>query len=135
MVFYRTSRPTLGGDGMINMSCDLMLDLTTILNSFDPISLPEMENVKLMDRLDAKFTFRVDQLGAILQEIRPHYRLLEVGGIRANRYETVYFDTENLLLYSKHHAGKFTRYKIRFRKYVDSGLCFFEIKAKNNKGR
>lgn len=112
-----------------------MLDLTTILNAFDSISLQEMENVRLMDRLDAKFTFRIDQLRDVLEEMRPYYRLLEVNGCRASRYETLYFDTENLLLYSKHHAGKFTRYKIRFRKYVDSGLCFFEIKAKNNKGR
>jgi hypothetical protein len=32
--------------------------------------------------------------------------------------------------------GKLNRYKLRFRRYVDSGgLSFFEIKFKNNKGR
>jgi hypothetical protein len=65
----------------------------------------------------------------------PHYRLLEVDGVRAHRYETLYFDTDDLSLYARHHSGKFARHKVRYRRYVDSGLCFFEIKAKGNKGR
>ena len=105
------------------------------LDAFDPISLTEMDNVKLMNRVDTKFTFRVDQLPHILEEMIPQYRLLEVNGVRASRYETLYFDNHRLDLYARHHSGKFTRYKMRYRKYVDSDLCFFEIKAKNNKGR
>ena len=68
-------------------------------------------------------------------EMLPHYRVLEVSGTRFHRYETLYFDTGNLDLYSKHHSGKFTRHKIRYRKYLDSQLCFFEVKTKTNKGR
>ncbi|MBI3416088.1 MAG: polyphosphate polymerase domain-containing protein [Verrucomicrobia bacterium] len=112
-----------------------MHDLNAILKNFDPISLNEMEGVKLMDRLDAKFTFRSEQLPAILQAMVPHYRMLEVEGVRANRYETLYFDTDDFALFATHHSGKFIRYKVRFRRYVDSDLCFFEVKAKNNKGR
>lgn len=110
-------------------------ELDAIIQQFDPISLSEMEGVKLMDRLDAKFTFRVDQFPGILQEMLPHYRVLEVKGARANRYETLYFDTDDFALFARHHSGKFARYKVRFRRYVDSDLCFFEVKAKNNKGR
>ena len=112
-----------------------MRDLANILDTFEPVSLAEMDNVKLMDRFDSKFTFRIDHLPRVLEEMKPYYRVLEVGGVRASRYETLYFDTNSLLLYSRHHTGKFTRYKVRYRKYVDSDLCFFEIKAKNNKGR
>ena len=110
-------------------------ELDAILKDFDPISLQEMENVKLLDRVDTKFTFRIDQLADILEKIVPHYRILDVNGVRANQYQTLYFDTDNFGLYARHHSGKFTRYKVRYRRYVDSNLCFFEIKAKNNKGR
>jgi hypothetical protein len=65
----------------------------------------------------------------------PQYRVLEVNRVRAHRYETLYFDTRGLALYARHHSGKFTRHKIRYRRYADSGVCFFEIKAKNNKAR
>lgn len=109
--------------------------LESSLKVFEPISLSEMENVKLMDRLDTKFTFHSNRLAAILEAMRPDYCVLEVKGVRASRYETLYFDTGNLDLYARHHSGKFSRHKIRYRRYLDSELCFFEVKAKNNKGR
>jgi hypothetical protein len=112
-----------------------MSQLDEIVGRFESVSLEAMDNVKLLDRFDTKFTFRMDQLPGILAEMFPHYRVLEVGGTRSHRYETLYFDTGNLALYSKHHSGKFTRQKVRYRKYLDSQLCFFEVKTKTNKGR
>ncbi len=112
-----------------------MQEIDAILRDFEPISLEDMESVKLLDRVDTKFTFRIAQLPSVLGGMRPHYRVLEVNGVRANRYETLYFDTDSLSLYASHHSGKFIRHKLRYRRYVDSDLCFFEIKAKNNKGR
>ncbi len=94
-----------------------------------------MDSVKLMDRTDTKFVFHVQDLDAILSEIATHYRALEVEGTRWSPYETLYFDTESLDLYLRHHNQKLNRYKIRYRKYVNSNLHFFEIKFKNNKGR
>ena len=94
-----------------------------------------MDNVRLLERFDTKFTFRKDQLAGILDEMVSDYRVLDVEGTRCHRYETVYFDTDNLDLYSRHHSGKFIRQKIRYRKYLDSKLCFFEIKSKSNKGQ
>lgn len=107
----------------------------TVLNDFEPISLKEMDSVKLMDRTDTKFIFHIKQLPEILNEIRPFYRSLEVGGIRMSKYETLYYDTDDFELYTRHHCGKMNRYKVRSRKYVESNLNFFEVKYKNNKGR
>jgi len=112
-----------------------MSELDAIIERFESVSLEGMDNVKLLDRFDTKFTFRKDQLSGIFDEILSHYLVLEVSGTRFHRYETLYFDTGNLGLYSKHHSGKYTRHKVRYRKYVDSQLCFFEVKAKTNKGR
>ncbi|MGL4631221.1 MAG: polyphosphate polymerase domain-containing protein [Leadbetterella sp.] len=102
---------------------------------FENISLQEMDGVKLMDRVDSKYLIPLNVLPQILEEIIPFYRILEINGVRLNRYETQYFDFNNYELYHNHQAGKTNRYKVRFRKYVESDLCFFEIKHKNNKGR
>lgn len=112
-----------------------MRSLDEIIAAFKPISLEEMDSVKLMDRTDTKFVFHVQDLDKILTEIVDHYRALEVEGTRWSPYETLYFDTSSLELYLRHHNQKMNRYKIRYRKYVNSNLHFFEIKFKNNKGR
>ncbi len=94
-----------------------------------------MDRVKLMDRMDTKFVFPLSQLANILQTIHSDYQVLAVNGHRISRYESLYFDTKGFDLYHHHHRGKLNRYKIRFRKYVESELNFFEVKFKNNKGR
>lgn len=106
-----------------------------ILLPFEPISLKEMDNVKLLDRVDTKFMFHRKHLAAIFKEMQNDYRVLEIGGKRSSQYETLYFDTEGFELYLQHHNGRLNRYKFRSRRYVDSNLHFFEIKFKNNKGR
>jgi hypothetical protein len=105
------------------------------LHLFEPISLEEMDSVKLQDRTDTKFVFHADQLNNILERISPGYRILELNGKRASPYETLYFDTPAMDLFHSHHRGKLNRYKVRFRKYVDSDLTFFEVKFKSNRGR
>lgn len=105
------------------------------LNQFDPITLEEMEGVKLMDRTDTKFTFNINELPTILEEAKNYYRILSVEGNRISRYKTLYFDTQDFDLYNEHHSGKLNRYKIRHRTYVESNIGFLEVKFKNNKGR
>jgi hypothetical protein len=105
------------------------------LSAFDPITLKEMDSVKLMDRTDTKFIFNLSQLPAILTEAIEFYKILDIEGNRISRYKTLYFDFENFKLYNEHHAGKLNRYKIRHRTYVESNLGFLEVKFKNNKGR
>lgn len=105
------------------------------LNQFDPITLEEMDGVKLMDRTDTKFTFNINELPSILEEAKNYYKILSVEGNRISRYKTLYFDTQDFDLYNEHHSGKLNRYKIRHRTYVESNIGFLEVKFKNNKGR
>jgi hypothetical protein len=102
---------------------------------FEPISLAQMDGVKLMDRTDTKFVFKFEKLPGFLEQIMNYYSVLEVANARVSRYNTLYFDTDDFQLYLQHQNGKLNRHKIRFRRYVESGLNFFEIKFKNNKGR
>lgn len=105
------------------------------LSSFSPITLDEMNAVKLLDRLDKKYTFPAFRLDEILEHLKHNYKILAIDGLRYARYETRYFDTPDFEMYTKHHNRKLNRYKVRFRTYLDSGLHFFEVKFKTNKGR
>lgn len=110
-------------------------DLNTLLNTFQPISLEEMDSVKLMNRTDTKYIFNISELPSILQNLKNDYRCFYINGTRLSTYKTLYFDTEDFLLYRQHHNGILNRYKLRHRSYVESNLNFLEIKFKTNKDR
>ncbi len=112
-----------------------MQNVTSILSTFTPISLKEMDGVKLMDRMDTKYVFDIKELPALLEEIKPHYSCLHINEKIISSYQTLYYDTKSFLLYNKHHNGELNRYKIRRRTYLDSQLDYLEVKFKNNKGR
>lgn len=105
------------------------------LSSFAPISLSEMESVKLMNRIDTKYAVPMSVLPAILRAAQTDYFVQEIDGKRIATYDTMYYDTESLDMYVRHHDRQLVRQKIRVRQYVDSDLTFLEIKRKNNKGR
>jgi hypothetical protein len=112
-----------------------MFIIDDLLAPFESISLTEMDGVKLLNRVDTKFTFRRSKLPVIINRMKDDYMILEAGGARVGKYETVYFDTTDHRMYLHHHNGRLNRYKIRFRKYINTDETFFEIKFKNNKGR
>ncbi|MDQ3191427.1 MAG: polyphosphate polymerase domain-containing protein [Bacteroidota bacterium] len=119
-----------------------MIPNTTVFNKikqllmdFNSVNLNEIEKVKLMNRTDTKFVFHINKFPSILENLKENYMVLEIENKRICEYQTLYFDTEKLDLYMKHHNGRLNRYKIRCRKYVESNLNFFEIKFKNNKSR
>ena len=106
-----------------------------IVPLFTPISLDEMDNVKLMNRIDTKYLLNIKQLPNILKIAQKDYRIVEIKGARIMGYESLYFDTPDHEMYIKHHNRKLNRYKVRIRQYLDSHEFFLEIKFKNNKGR
>jgi len=112
-----------------------MNNLAINLSDFAPISLREMDDVKLLDRVDTKFVIHRDSLAGYLEAISSKYRVLCIDGQLIHPYETLYFDTPDFHLYQMHHNGVLNRYKLRCRKYVSSGDSFFEIKTKTNKSR
>ena len=101
-----------------------------ILNSFQPISLKQMDEVKLMNRTDTKFVLNRSFFNKILPDLANSYRVLEIEGKRLSSYKTLYYDTEGFQLFLDHHNGKGNRFKIRIRNYVESNLFFLEIKNK-----
>ena len=114
---------------------DSRKDIEETLRSFAPIGLSEMESVKLMNRIDTKYAVPMSVLPAILSAAQADYYVQEIDGKRIATYDTMYYDTESLDMYVRHHDRQLVRQKIRVRQYVDSDLTFLEIKRKNNKGR
>ena len=112
-----------------------MSNLPQIVADFLPISLDEMDDVKLMSRTDTKFAFKANKMPLLLQELLPFYRILAIDGKLIHDYKSLYYDTDNRKFYLDHHNGRVNRNKIRFREYVGSKLTFLEIKRKNNKGK
>ena len=112
-----------------------MTNIKELLQKFDPVSLTEIGEVKLMNRIDWKYWFHISQLENILTEIVSDYDILEINGHRLMEYRSTYYDTDDDLMYIKHHNRKLNRHKIRRRIYLTSGDDFFEIKFKTNKRR
>ena len=92
-----------------------------------------MNGVKLLKRYDTKFIFHKSRLKSLFDYLYRDYKILEIDGRRLFSYETLYYDTDDFLFYRQHHNRKLGRYKVRCRRYVESGQCFFEVKYKNNK--
>jgi len=110
-------------------------DLAQIIANFSPISLDEMDDVKLMSRTDTKFAFQSIKIPHLLLKMQPYYRVLLIEGRLIHDYKSLYYDTDDRRFYLDHHNDRVNRNKIRFREYVGSKLTFLEIKLKNNKGR
>lgn len=112
-----------------------MNNIASILSTFLPVSLEEMDHVKLLDRIDSKYVMNISQLPVYLTSLKEQYSLLVIEGKSVHPYETLYYDTPGFRLYQMHHNGLRNRYKLRCRKYVNSGISYFEIKSKTNTGR
>lgn len=110
-------------------------ELHDILQQFAPISLAEMSDVKLMNRIDTKYVMPMRLLPELLLMAKDAYYVQAIDGKRTGDYDTTYYDTEDLEMYIRHHDRQLVRQKIRVREYVESKLFFLEIKRKNNRGR
>ncbi|TPX02413.1 polyphosphate polymerase domain-containing protein [Schumannella luteola] len=66
----------------------------------------------------------------MLATLAPETRVLEIDGARGAVYESVYFDTDDLLSYRMAALGRRRRFKLRTRSYLDSGDAFLELKTK-----
>lgn len=107
-------------------------EVNSVLQQMDGLSLQQLDGVELLNRVDSKYVFHFKHFISILHELAPHYHVLDIDGRRIFNYESLYFDTPEWLLYRFHHSGRPNRVKVRYRRYMDSGLTFFEVKYKVN---
>lgn len=109
--------------------------LQQLLQDYRSVSLEQMGKVKLLNRTDTKYVTTVQGLEKLLQMASGSYFIQEIEGKKLMPYTTLYFDTDECDMYSRHQRGCKTRQKIRVRRYENSDVFFLEVKRKNNKGR
>src|SRR5512143_3840741 len=79
--------------------------LRHLLATFDLITLAQMSGAALLDRSEIKYVMPLRLLVPVLADLRGAYRVLVVAGQPFSRYRTLYFDTGDLAMYRRHHAG------------------------------
>lgn len=104
------------------------------IQSFNRVALADLDQVKLMDRIDHKYCLHRHILPVVLDSLKSHYSVLEIDSETIFPYNNTYFDTLDDQMYLSHHNGSGKRFKIRVRQYVQSKDNFLEVKLKNNKG-
>ncbi len=105
-------------------------------HKFDAISLQDLNlQAALLDRQESKYVLTPERFFEIVPDLTRSFRILEIGELRIFNYKSFYFDSDNLIGYTYHNQERIKRrFKIRSRHYVDSDLCFFEIKLKSKRG-
>ncbi len=97
---------------------------------FEPVTLKQLDSVELQNRIDTKYVLTQEQLLSLLSGIHDEQYVLEIDKHRIFNYKTIYYDTHDFQFYKDHHNECVNRVKVRSREYVESHLCFFEIKRK-----
>lgn len=110
-----------------------MNQLNPILELMKPISLEEMKAVQLMNRVDTKYITTIKDLPILFEKLKEDYYAQNIMDHTIAPYKTLYYDTEDVKMYTAHHNRKLCRQKIRIRSYRQSETTFCEIKNKNNK--
>jgi hypothetical protein len=107
-----------------------MQQIQEILDTFESVSLQDLDTVMLQNRIDTKYILTMQELEQVLHEIQKNQKVLEIDDTRLFTYKTVYFDTPDFRFYKDHHNGCINRVKVRCREYVESHLVMYEIKRK-----
>ena len=105
-----------------------------LLQAFPAASWGDVQATALQRRFDRKFVLRGEQLEQVLHKVKGRYLILPTaGGLLAN-YNTVYFDTPDMFMFTQHARGKRPRFKVRIRHYPDRACSYLEVKQKTNRG-
>lgn len=105
------------------------------LDTLAPIGLEELvARAALQTRMDRKYVLPVAELPALLRGLDPDTQVLQIGGLRAFQYRSVYFDTPDLTCFRLAAHRRRHRFKIRTRSYLDSATCWLEVKTEGTRG-
>jgi len=108
----------------------------SVLYNLASVSLEELNaKASMLNRINNKYLVPTEGMTGLLQSLKPHFEILEINKKRTFLYQSCYFDDDKYVTYFAHHQGRRNRFKVRTRKYLDSGMCFLEVKLKSSRGR
>lgn len=100
----------------------------------DTITLAELNSeASLLTRMDRKYLVPPGDTQDVVDYLAPRAQVLQIDGLRHFRYASTYFDTPGLDAYFLAAHKRRRRFKIRTRTYLDSGLCFLEVKTNGSR--
>ena len=103
-------------------------------DGIDTITLAELNSeASLLTRIDRKYLVPPGATQEVVNHLAPRAQVLQIDGLRHFRYASTYFDTPGLDAYFLAAYKRRRRYKIRTRTYLDSGLCFLEVKTNGSR--
>ena len=106
-----------------------------LVERLEPVSLAELDAAAaLQTRTDRKYVVAPATWAIALAGLERTPRVLEMGGLRAFRYESVYFDTPDLDSFRDAARRRPRRYKVRTRHYVETGSRAIEVKLRSRSG-
>lgn len=109
--------------------------MSAAVSRFDAVALDELvAEASLLTRVDRKYVVPRAQLDTLLNELDAATRVLEIDGARDFAYESVYFDTPDLLSFRMAAQPRRRRFKLRTRAYLDVGSAYLEIKTRGARG-
>ena len=98
------------------------------------ITLAELNaEAGLLTRMDRKYLVPPDDAQDIIDILAPRAQVLQIDGLRNFQYASTYFDTSALDAFFLAAYKRRRRYKIRTRTYLDSDLCFLEVKTNGSR--
>lgn len=107
----------------------------TVTAHLGAVSLADLtEKAGLQTRVDRKYVLPLPDVAALIARLDPGTRVLEIDGQRAFRYRSVYFDTPDLVSFRLTAHRRRRRFKVRTRSYLDSALCWLEVKTEGFRG-
>ncbi|HUP76776.1 MAG TPA: polyphosphate polymerase domain-containing protein [Acidimicrobiales bacterium] len=109
--------------------------LHAVATRLDSASLDDtMAIAELQTRVDRKYILTPRAFHQLTVDLHDQMEVLEIDGHRCFRYESVYFDTEDLASYYDAARERRRRFKVRTRAYLDSGRCALEVKTAGGRG-
>lgn len=109
-------------------------DALTGMGRMPAVAVPP-EQLRLLRRVDSKYTMPRAQLAALLDGLSDRFVVLTSAGHYTARYVTVYFDSDQQQFLHDHLRGRRPRHKLRVRHYLERRLSSLEIKSKTPGGR
>ena len=88
----------------------------------------------LLTRVDRKYLVPLERAQDLVNGLTPDARVLDIDGRRRFSYASTYFDTPGLEAFMLAARKRRRRFKVRTRTYLDTGLCFLEVKTRGARG-
>ena len=98
-------------------------------------SLAELNSAAgLLTRVDRKYLVPLERAQELVGGLTSEARVLDIDGKRRFSYASTYFDTPGLEAFMLAARKRRRRFKVRTRTYLDTGLCFLEVKTRGARG-